>query len=273
MKKFKKSLLKKKHKRLSKREELKTKLLIADMISTVTSLFLDKLSQKHPDYQEVTNLLNKLQEHYTLRFLEELEDIIISNAHEIISSINVSYSSQGFAIYHSSKTTQDLIATQIQEHLELIKTIPQDIIQASRTTLSQALGSFDAHSVYKQLSHIGDVSSRRAELIARDQTAKTKEAYNRAHAQNLGVEYYTWITSRDERVSEGEGGHRYLDNRIYKYDTPTAIIDSYKTKGHPSQRVNCRCYSAPLIYYDKTKYDLVLKTDTKRGDYYELRQK
>ena len=99
--------------------------------------------------------------------------------------------------------------------------------------------------------------------------AKALDGYATARSQTLGYEYYVWKSSLDSRVSKGiPGGHKFLEGRIYRYDTPTAIINSYKEVGHPSQRPNCRCRRRPLLL--KEGQDVELIKDATFGDYYIL---
>ena len=90
-------------------------------------------------------------------------------------------------------------------------------------------------------------------------------------SKQLGFEYYEWSTSNDERVSTGKGGHKQLNGRIYRYDTPTAIIDSYGNKGHCADRVNCRCVPIPIMLQPNQTTKLI--KDSQNGDYYKIIEK
>lgn len=126
-----------------------------------------------------------------------------------------------------------------EANLALIKTIPRDIIERYKQGFMQGIANFDREALLKLAKQYNGISHRRAKLIARDQVMKGISAYQNARAQELGFKYYVWNTSQDERVSKGVGGHIHLNGRIYAYDNPTAIIDSYRNKGHCGQRVNC----------------------------------
>lgn len=141
----------------------------------------------------------------------------------------------------------DIQKMRFLENLNLIKSIPAEILNNIESTLSNIVISGDLQELENRLKTIKGISSRRAKTIARDQNAKMLEGVNIARQQQLGIEYYEWVTSRDERVSKGYGGHDKLDKKIFKYDEPEAIIDSYGNKGHPSQRVNCRCIARGII--------------------------
>lgn len=132
-----------------------------------------------------------------------------------------------------------------ESNLALIKSIPALSIEHYKQRFLQAVSNFSGAELIEVIKDIaGDgYNEKRAKLIARDQIAKATEAYSRSRAKSLGFDYYVWITARDERVSTGKGGHIHLDNKIFKYDSPSAIIDSYGNLGHPGDRVNCRCHT------------------------------
>lgn len=97
-----------------------------------------------------------------------------------------------------------------------------------------------------------EISRKRIKLIARDQTAKTNQALSELTQREVGVKFFMWRTAQDERVSKGYGGHKQLNNKIYKWgDTDDyPIIDSYGNRGLPSQRPNCRCIAKPVWILD-----------------------
>lgn len=158
-----------------------------------------------------------------------------------------------------------------EKNVALIKTIPSTIIERFRGSFLNNVNSFDRENMYKQFKTFQGISKRRAKLIARDQTQKAVAQYTQAKSQSLGFNYYSWVTAGDERVSKGKGGHKYLNNRIYSYSEPTAVIDSYGNKGHPSQRVNCRCSQVSIILNENQ--ELVKVKDSLRGDYYKVIEK
>lgn len=170
----------------------------------------------------------------------------------------------------ASKITEARRAS-LYEQTALIKTIPQEIIRRYEGSLYKSIDSFDLGAIQKRLRQISEVSIRRTEIIARDQISKAMESYHSARSQELGLEYYVWQTAGDERVSDGKGGHRALNGRIYRYDTPTAIIDSYGNRGHTSERPLCRCLAAPLLL--EPNQSLRLVRDATHGDYYEIVEK
>ena len=170
----------------------------------------------------------------------------------------------------TDKTT-DALMRAYERNLYLIKSIPTDIIDRYRQGFLSASESFDREKFAKLAVEYGEVSKRRAKFIARDQTAKAISSYNQARAESLGFKYFVWQTSKDERVSTGKGGHAQLDGRIFAYDNPTAVIDSYGHTGGVGVRPNCRCTAIPII--PSFTQELKKVKDSQNGDYFILVEK
>lgn len=187
--------------------------------------------------------------------------------------VNLKFTSQNkdFNINTKTKAIKNQLQAIYEKNYALIKSIPSEIIERYRSAFLNNIGSFDREELFKQARTFEGISRRRAKTIARDQTQKAVSGYTQARAVQLGFEYYQWATSHDERVSTGKGGHKILDGRIYKYSEPTAIIDSYNTKGHPSYRVNCRCSQISVIL--EPNQELKRVKDSVAGDYYILTEK
>ena len=143
---------------------------------------------------------------------------------------------------------KQLIKARCYENVALIKSIPQETIRRYESVLYSAITGGDEYTIRKNLEVIKGISERRAITIARDQTAKALEAINIAKCEQMGLTYYEWHTAEDERVSTGKGGHKQLNGKIFRYDKPEAIIDSYGNKGHPAERVNCRCIALGVFF-------------------------
>ena len=182
--------------------------------------------------------------------------------------VNLKFASfdESFNIKNKTQGVKNQLQAIYERNLALIKTIPSEIIARYRSAFLNSIGSFDQEAIYKQAKTFKGISDRRARTIARDQAHKAISGYTQARAQQLGFEFYRWETAHDERVSKGEGGHKILNGRIYRYDTPTAVIDSYGNKGHCGDRVNCRCVAVSIIPQLNQEFKLI--KDDNAGDYY-----
>lgn len=216
---------------------------------------------------EFNSLLKEWNEKVST-FSENLSKDITKNVEKYVN-LKFINEDKDFDIKLKSKNVKDELQAIYESNLALIKTIPQNIIERYRISFLNNINNFDREAIYKMANSFNLISKRRAKVIARDQTQKAVVGYTQARAQQLGFQYYIWLTSNDERVSKGKGGHDKLNNRIYKYDNPTAIIDSYGNIGEPSKRVNCRCIAAPFIL--KPGVELILVKDSVAGDYYKVK--
>lgn len=206
------------------------------------------------NHNEITNISKALETEFKrlLNFWNKKAEIFserVTNSlmRDIIKHTDTHFKQQGFTFTSIPRNVKQSINSSILQNIALIKSIPSEIIEKYQNTLYNNINNFDLQALEKQIKSISKVTNNRAKLIARDQTGKALENYSQSRSQALGFEYYVWNTSRDERVSKGKGGHKQLDQRIYRYDTPTAIIDSYDNVGHCGARVNCRCIATPLV--------------------------
>lgn len=190
---------------------------------------------------------------------------------QIKNYVDFKYSKGGFKVVKKDKNLTNELNSHIIQNQALIKSIPADVMLRYQSTFFNAINSFDREALEKQSRTIEGISFRRARTIARDQTHKALVGYINARSQKIGVEFYEWVTSEDERVSTGDGGHRQLNGRIYRYDDATAVVDAYGNKGHPSDRVNCRC--VPVSVFLEPNQAVQLVKDSRSGDYYKIIEK
>lgn len=158
------------------------------------------------------------------------------------------------------KTVFDAAALMSMEAQSLIVTIPEEyLFGVSQAVLAnyQGLPQPEGRSLTEQIRHLGGVSERQANLIARDQTSKINMAINQARQQEVGIEEYIWRTARDRRVVGTPGGaypegnsvhgnHYKREGQVYRWDKPPS-------DGHPGYAINCRCIAEPIIDVDNLR--------------------
>lgn len=237
---------------------------------SVFKYILSELKMERNIPQAFFNSLDNLE----ARLTQTAKDIGAATTNGFIASIeklvNASYKRQGleFSIMGRSEIVEKTIFKSYNSILDLIVSIPSQIVGSYKQELLNGVGDFNRERIAQIAENIGGVSRRKAELIARDQTHKATTNYAMARASSLGFDYYVWDTSHDERVSTGKGGHKQLQGRIYRYDKDTAIVDSYGNVGHCGSRVNCRCVPLTLMLEPNQKLKLV--KDSYAGDYYVI---
>ena len=233
---------------------------------------VNKNANKNISKQLVFNF-NELLKEWNKKTSDFAKKEATRTTNQVSSFVNSNLKNQSpeFALKRSSKEIDNSLNAVYERNYNLIKTIPQDIKERFESVFLNNVNNFDQEAILKQVETIDGISKRRAKTIARDQVAKAIGEYHATREQALGFEYYMWQTSKDERVSTGKGGHRQLEGKIYRYDTPSAVIDSYGNIGHPSQRVNCRCRRKAVIL--KLNQEVKLVKDGTSGDYYIIVEK
>ena len=139
-----------------------------------------------------------------------------------------------------SEGLDDILRATTQENVTLIRSIPEEYFKKIETIVySNTTQGSKAGSMIKQIQKLNKTTTKRAKLIARDQSSKLNSALNQQRQQNLGVEEYIWRTSGDgERVRPT---HRSKNGKVFRWDTPP------KDTGHPGQDIQCRCVAVPII--------------------------
>ena len=113
---------------------------------------------------------------------------------------------------------EDSLISSTNENVKLIKTIPQQYFDKIETIVfNGTMQGTRARSMISEIVEIGFSTSKRAKLIARDQTSKLNSALNRQRQENLGVEEYIWRTAGDDRVRDS---HKRNNGKVFRWDDP-----------------------------------------------------
>jgi SPP1 gp7 family putative phage head morphogenesis protein len=85
-------------------------------------------------------------------------------------------------------------------------------------------------------------------MLARGGVARAETALTRARSEDLGIAWYDWATSEDQRVRPS---HRFMDKILCAWNdppSPEALI-GVKSQGHyhPGGTRWCRCLSLPVV--------------------------
>lgn len=133
----------------------------------------------------------------------------------------------------------------IEENAKLISSLPAEVaklavMRAARREQEgeRADGSF----------LLGYVTRAHAQLIARTETSKATTALTQARSEDLGLPWYVWQTSRDQRVRES---HQFMQGVLVRWDdapSPERLVGDRSYGAYAAGNIfNCRCYPEPLI--------------------------
>jgi SPP1 gp7 family putative phage head morphogenesis protein len=186
------------------------------------------------------------------RFLSTLSDEMIAHnkrlwkANIVDKAINAGMSAAAkvFAIAQEPGIPQSVSTSWTNTQIGLVKklgtsrvpSIPFEHFQRLEALVQNAVHSgLRVEDLRKELSTLDGVSTRRAEVIARDQTGKYNGKMTEIRHQEIGVKAYFWRATGDGRVRDE---HRARDGKRFLYSRPPA-------DGAPGEPVQCRCWADP----------------------------
>lgn len=154
----------------------------------------------------------------------------------------------GFDIKMQLTDSQRLILkTKVPENVALIRSIQQDYHKDIEGIVSRSfLKGRDLSTMADEIKKRGSVTTRRAALIARDQSNKATAQMNAARQKDLGLVYAVWIHSSAGK--EPRHNHVKAGREQWVFNTQEGI-DFGDSFGHvlPGEAINCRCTSRTII--------------------------
>lgn len=137
----------------------------------------------------------------------------------------------------------DYLTAAVDRNVSLITGFGDDVLKRiEQTVYSNSIAGNSVATLRKQLAEQFGISDRRAQLIARDQTAKFNSDMNKIRQTQAGVTSYEWMTSHDERVRDL---HRRLDGKEYKWGEATGAENGLP----PGQPIRCRCVARGVVVF------------------------
>jgi SPP1 gp7 family putative phage head morphogenesis protein len=98
-------------------------------------------------------------------------------------------------------------------------------------------------SLAKDIEARLDVTQRKAEFLAIDQTLKLNADITRARMGAAGITEYVWTTAGDERVRPT---HEELDGETFSFDDPP-VTNEDGDRNNPGEDYRCRCVAYPVL--------------------------
>ena len=141
---------------------------------------------------------------------------------------------------------REAVKATIAENVGLIKSIPQEYFQRIQGAVMRNItAGRGTAGILDTIERIGAVTTRRAALIARDQTSKATTAVNSARMSALGIRKFEWLHSSGGK--EPRPLHVELSGQVFSLDDPPVIDDKTGERGLPGQLINCRCRMVPVV--------------------------
>jgi len=135
-------------------------------------------------------------------------------------------------------------------NVNLIKSIPADYFKSiEELVLTNVRKGRRASVIQKEVMARYGVIRSKAELIARDQTAKLNAEITEQRHKELGIASYLWRTSQDDRVRmrHRELGAASDNGKVYQYKKPPVVDPKTGRRENPGGDYQCRCTAEPWI--------------------------
>lgn len=147
---------------------------------------------------------------------------------------------------------REAVKASIAENVELIKSIPSEyFLRIQGAVMRNITAGNGTAGILDTIERIGAVTSRRAALIARDQTSKATTAVNSARMSALGIRKFEWLHSAGGK--EPRPLHVELSGQVFSLDDPPVIDDKTGERGLPGQLINCRCRMVPVVDFGESE--------------------
>lgn len=147
--------------------------------------------------------------------------------------------------FQPSEAQRDIMAATVQQNVSLIKSIPQQYLSDVEGLVMRSVQTGrDLGQLREDLMSRYGVTSRRAELIARDQNNKATSALQRARQSELGITEAVWIHSGGGR----EPRPTHVANNNKRYNVAQGWLDPAEGRRiWPGELINCRCVSRAVM--------------------------
>lgn len=130
------------------------------------------------------------------------------------------------------------------KNVALIKSLQGQQLEEISDILADAeSGAWRVEELQDVIQKQFDVTTAKAELLARDQVLKLNGDLVKTRQQGAGIDKYVWTTSGDERVREM---HEELDGTVQSWNSPPVVSEDGRRE-HPGGDYQCRCTAYPVL--------------------------
>lgn len=146
----------------------------------------------------------------------------------------------------------------IAQNAKLIRRLPETLNARAQAFIGgeQRRGARASTIAAELQNKLPQLAYTQAKLLARTEVGRAETALTQARAERLGLNWYEWKTSEDQRVRVS---HRKMDTVLVNWNDPPspealAQEKSYFGKYHPGTVFNCRCLALPLVSLDEVAW-------------------
>lgn len=139
------------------------------------------------------------------------------------------------------------LEAKIPENVALIRSIQQDYHKDVEGIISRNfLAGRDLHTMADALEKRYEISTRRAALMARDQSNKASAQLNSSRQRELGIQYAVWVHSSAGKEPRHKHVKAGRDRAVFDINVGIDFNDGFGPV-LPGEAINCRCTSRSII--------------------------
>jgi len=167
-----------------------------------------------------------------------------------IQKMSKQFGSFGIDIMTNEKNVTDFLQASIAINVQLITSIKSQYLdRVESLVLNNMRLGLRPSSIESQLQEQFGITKSRAKMIARDQTSKAANGLAQKRMKASGIEFFQWITSKDERV---RSSHRSIANKFTKHGPGIYRWDDLPLSDNgvhiaPGDDYQCRCIARPVL--------------------------
>jgi len=204
------------------------------------------------DAERLQGELARLEDYWSNKFDELARNLAIGVVQKWYKSNSSAWQSKlgraGFDIKMQVTPAQKLVLrAKIPENVALIRSIQQDYHKDIQGIVTRNfLAGRDLAPMAEQIKKRGGVCTRRAALIARDQSNKATAQLNSARQRELGIRWALWKHSSAGKEPRPEHLRASRENWYYDINVGIDFGDGF---GYvlPGEAINCRCTGRSII--------------------------
>lgn len=172
-----------------------------------------------------------------------------SNAAAVQSSLKKLSGGLSLGVRKLDYDSQQILKAAAAENISLITSIPQEYLNKIEGAVYRSITHPEGRDyLAREIKRTNQVTTRRANMIAGDQTRKVNMALTAGRMQKVGVKKFEWAHVPSSHPREL---HVHLDGKICKWDDPPVIQRNPTIKGYPAQLINCKCQAIPVFDFEE----------------------
>ncbi len=178
---------------------------------------------------------------------EKVADAAATSSSSALHS-SIQQLSGGLSLPTSSLSGQvmDILKATVAENVSLIKSISSQYLAGVEGAVNRSIASGNGlQDLVPFLQNHKDITLRRAQMIAKDQTRKAFSNLSRGRMENIGLKKFEWLHTGGS--NHPRKLHQEMNGKIYSFDDLPVIDENTGERGIPAQAINCRCRMVPII--------------------------